>query len=82
MCFKDRKNGNVKIIMEHTSNETKEVNEKVKTHLVKSFKEKGFIGSEELIEKITASRFSNEKEMNFLSVYFVMMIAAHLFLKK
>ncbi|WP_434607233.1 GapS4b family protein [Bacillus paranthracis] len=66
IVFQRQENGNVKIIMEHTSNETKEVNEKVKTHLVKSFKEKGFIGSEELIEKITASRFSNEKRNEFL----------------
>lgn len=65
IMFQKQDDGNVKIIMEHTSNETKEVNEKVKRLLIKNFKDKEYIGSEK-IEKITADKFSNEKRNNFL----------------
>ncbi|MGA8943530.1 MAG: hypothetical protein WB502_12585, partial [Thermoactinomyces sp.] len=65
IMFQKQDDGNVKIIMEHTSNETKDVNEKVKRYLIKSFKDKGHIRSEK-VEKITADKFSNEKRNNFL----------------
>ncbi|HDX9528504.1 GapS4b family protein [Bacillus cereus] len=66
IIFQRQEDNNVKIIMEYTSAETKEVNEKVKQFLVREFKNQGFIGRDVFIEKITASKFQNEKRNEFL----------------
>jgi hypothetical protein len=56
----------VKIIITHTANETKQVASKVSTTLVRHFKDKGFIDPEKGIEKILFSKFSNAGRIKYL----------------
>lgn len=56
----------VKLVMTHTANETKQVASKVSSSLVKHFKEEGLIDPAKGIEKILFSKFSNPKRIGYL----------------
>jgi hypothetical protein len=58
--------GEVKLVITHTANETKYVASKVSNNLVKHFKDKGHIDTSKRIEKILFSRFSNSKRIKYL----------------
>jgi len=61
------KEGNeIKMVITHTSNETKSVATKVSSCLVKHLKEEGHINSSNNIEKILFSSFSNPKRIEYL----------------
>ncbi|MDZ4621183.1 hypothetical protein ORM77_25385 [Bacillus cereus] len=67
IIFTKNNDNEIKIIMEHTCAETKEINEKIKRTLIRNFKEQEFIEKDTVIDKITASRFSTlEKRNEFL----------------
>lgn len=57
--------GEVKLIVTHTSNETKKVASKADSQLVNKFKDNGCIARDQEIRKITFDRFSNEKRIEF-----------------
>jgi hypothetical protein len=58
--------GDVKIVVTHTANETKYVASKVSSSLVKHFKDKGHIDQSKKVEKILFSRFSNSGRIKYL----------------
>lgn len=58
--------GEIKLVVTHTANETKYVASKVSTSLVKHFKDKGCIDLSKNIEKILFSRFTNSNRIIYL----------------
>lgn len=56
----------VKLIVTHTANETRQVASKVSSELVKHFKDKGCIDPSKSVEKILFSRFSNPMRITYL----------------
>jgi len=57
--------GEIKLIVTHTSNETKLVANKATSQLVNKFKDNGHIARDQEIQKITFDRFSNAKRIEF-----------------
>lgn len=57
--------GEVKLTFTHTSNETKQVAVKATSQLVNKFKECGFVGRDQEIQKITFDRFNNASRIEF-----------------
>lgn len=55
----------VKLVLTHTSNETKQVATKATTKLVSKFKNSGFIAKDQEIQKITFDRFNNASRIEF-----------------
>jgi len=58
--------GEIKLVVTHTANETKYVASKVSTSLVKHFKDRGYIDPSKNIEKILFSRFTNPNRIIYL----------------
>jgi len=58
--------GEIKLVVTHTANETKYVASKVSTSLVKHFKDRGYIDPSKNIEKILFSRFTNPSRIIYL----------------
>ncbi len=56
----------VKIIITHTADETRQVASKLASSMVKLFKDKGLIDSSAKVEKILFSRFCNSKRILYL----------------
>jgi hypothetical protein len=57
--------GEVKVVVTHTANETKQVASKATSSLVNTFKESGHISKTKDIERITFGRFSNASRIEY-----------------
>lgn len=61
-----KEDGEVKLVVTHTANETKYVASKASTNIVKHFKNNGLIKQEKEVERISYDKFSNQKRIEYL----------------
>ncbi len=61
-----KEEGEVKLVVTHTANETKYVASKASSNIVKHFKKSGLIKSEKEVEKISFSKFGNSNRIKYL----------------